>query len=298
MRERHSSTTVVWSRLRVRTGSPERFATTTISESRYISSLTTQWIHIFGAFRHTRGVRIVQINGICGAMSDIDSMRRRISPVDPDLIVVTGVSSSQGANTDYGAIARTVAGLAPDVLWLPGRYDDRTSFENAFGRRYRLNSTGDRLDRTATIGGFTMVLLDNAEGAMSDDQQLWLRSLLFDLRGAIVKGASVGRVLIWSYAPIIREDRSDGSTEPEVEMLAHFSRGVSITVLCANPKTEQTRVSGHIIQYECPPLSRTSDRYNVSNDQTVRTGFRIVSIESNGEIDTAVVYSTDDMKDG
>lgn len=71
-----------------------------------------------------------------------------------DLLLATGDLSNCGSVPAYQRFASMTAGLAEQVLWLPGNHDDLAAMEQAF-------TQGEPLPRTLQIGGWKIIMLDS-----------------------------------------------------------------------------------------------------------------------------------------
>lgn len=82
----------------------------------------------------------------------IDTVRERHASAD--LLLATGDLSNCGSVPAYQRFAQMTAGLAQQVLWLPGNHDDLAAMETAF-------CGGDALPRSLALGQWQIIMLDS-----------------------------------------------------------------------------------------------------------------------------------------
>lgn len=225
-----------------------------------------------------------------------------IAATDPDCVIVTGdLALHRGTRRIYNAVRDLLAPLPADVLFLPGNHDDRTLFSEVFGRRYRVHENYPWLDRTVTVAGTTVVLLDSGDGRIEPPQLRWLSAVVHAHAAAARRGEAPMRLTVWTHHPLITgfHRYMDGNyplaNAEEVLTVLDGSRGdLPLTVLCGHYHAEDRRRRDGIEQLTTPAVYVQIDPEPEGFvPMPDGPGYRILDLAADGTAETAVVYGQD-----
>lgn len=221
-----------------------------------------------------------------------------VRSLSPDLVVVTGdIALERGSPEIYRAVAPHLAELDTEVLLLPGNHDTRSDFHQAFGRRYKLDARWPVLDRLVEIGGYSMILLDSADGTLHERTLAWFDSLLDSLAEGSRRGLCHSSLIVWTHHPVITgfhrfmdENYPLDNGRELVRLCARHGETLRVYLFCGHYHTENHQVSDNLHQYCTPSTAMqidptTSDFRVESRDPALR----LIDFDGAGRVETAVI---------
>ncbi len=204
-------------------------------------------------------------------MTEVEQKRKKLLP---DLTVVTGGISDDVLGWYEG---RSDAEKSDgEMLFVPGGGDRRVRFERAFGRRYRLDSTGyGRLDRVVTVGGLPLLLVDTADGAPEETQLLWIRSVTDELVGAANRGISLPMILLFSHRSLDASSLNDDTSRTIREITLQARRkGVALYTFSGDERCLFSEETGGVGGHPLSPfhIDKSGRLIEITGDGRVTTG--------------------------
>ncbi len=217
---------------------------------------------------------------------------------NPAVVVITGdIAREVGSLPLYRRVREFLDRSGLETLVLPGNHDDRSLFEEAFGRRYRRDARWPRLDRLVDAGGQEMILVDTADGALHPDTIAWFDALLESFAGGTRVGTHRRDLPVWIHHPVLtgvstwmEHNYPLGNADALVDVCQRYRQELTIHLFCGHYHTDSILQRENIIQYCTPSLWKQID----PRGEALRFlpekefGFRMVS-HSDDSINTVVI---------
>lgn len=204
-----------------------------------------------------------------------------------DLVVCTGTIATDPGSGVYRQVAGTVSDAGVDAVFTPGDGDVRDRFFEAFGRRYRIDPPYRYLDRLVRVAGVPLLLIDTADGTLSEEQLLWIQSQLHDLHRAVVRGESCRDLLLFSHQALLPVSDQDhlpaaitNAADVE-EILSGYRAGrhrLRISIFSGGWSGRGPLHPAGLHSYGTPPFG------------TDRGAIRLISVNDGEPLETVLVY--------